>query len=69
MESKSWQLKEIKWEDEHLKQVKDLNSNGGKNFKNKKKKVFNNEKIIVEGEDGKKLYMLKGYKARNRLNW
>ncbi len=40
MESKSWQLKEIKWEDEHLKQVKDLNSNGGKNFKNKKKRYL-----------------------------
>ena len=68
MESESWQLKGIEWEDEHLKQVKDLNSNGGKNSKNKKKKVLDNEKIIFEGEDGKKLYMLKGNTARNSLN-
>ena len=39
MESESWQLKGIEWEDEQLKQVKDLKSNGGKNSKKKKKKV------------------------------
>ena len=62
-------MKGIKWEDEHLKQVKDLKSKGGKNSKKKKKKVLDNEKIIVEGEDGKKLYLLKGYSASNSLNW
>ena len=45
MESKAWQLKGIEWEDEHLKQVKDLNSKGFKNSKKKKKQGLDNEKI------------------------
>jgi hypothetical protein len=45
MESEAWQLKGIEWEDEHLKQVKDLNSKGGKNSKKKKKQGLDNEKI------------------------
>ena len=68
MESQSSQLKGIEWEDEHLKQVKDLKSKGGKNSKKKKKKALDNEKIIVKGDDSKKLYMLKGDMARNSSN-
>ena len=45
MESVAWQLIRIEWDDEHLKQVKDVNSKGGKNSKMKKKQGLDNEKI------------------------
>ena len=69
IESETWQLKGIEWEDDYLKQVKDLKSKGCKNSKKKKKQWLDNEKIIIVGEEGKKLCMLKGDTARNSLNW